>query len=416
MASGRNSLSKNSQIMQSMIKSKKHVIARSNSLLLKDYLMRDDLSSCSSNGFKSFPRRPCCSTAVGFLVAEKDLKSCNSRRRRRSRRNTTTTTTLLLAPRSSSVLQRASEAVIRAIKSLPHKSSGRSKKDGSGSVFSRSFSRKLLSRSFWRKAEAKEEEGEGSTQRWIRTSFRELLMQDSHKTASLNQDSAFTTNAATSSSSSWGESEFTFSSSSAAASSCSMGSAENDVVQVTKDPLPPTGKIQQERTRDWPNEEKEQLSPVSVLDCPFEDDNEGIEQKRMQQKRRHFKAMASVKPMSLEKLMSMSKLNDDDDNNEHYCSGIVIGKHNNNDNDGLLSSKELEICKVAEDWVVGNPQELYLGWEVKKGRELYIREMEKCLEWRNYNDTQQVQHLAIELETEVFTALINELLLDLWIC
>ncbi|MED6169714.1 hypothetical protein PIB30_023923 [Stylosanthes scabra] len=91
--------------------------------------MRDDLSSCSSNCFKSFPRRPCCSTAVGFLVAEKDLKSCNSRRRRRSRRNTTTTTTLLLAPRSSSVLQRASEAVIKAIKSLPHKSSGRSKKD-----------------------------------------------------------------------------------------------------------------------------------------------------------------------------------------------------------------------------------------------------------------------------------------------
>ena len=27
--------------------------------------------------------------------------------------------------------------------------------------------------------------------------------------------------------------------------------------------------------QDWPNEEKEQLSPVSVLECPFEDD-EGI--------------------------------------------------------------------------------------------------------------------------------------------
>ena len=216
------------------------------SLLLKDYLMRDDLSSCSSNGFKSFPRRQCCST-VGLILVEKDLKF--QQRNRRSRRNT-----LPRPPQPSSssscssskvsVLQRASEAVINAIKSIPlssHKS-GKTKKAVAGSILSRSFSRKLLSRSYWRKA-AKEEEGEG-TQRWMRTSFRELLLQERDKTASsLNEDSVFITapSSSTTSSSgcgsnnSWGESEYTFSSS---AASSSESSAENDVAEGTKEAAP----------------------------------------------------------------------------------------------------------------------------------------------------------------------------------
>ncbi|KAJ0559117.1 hypothetical protein HanHA300_Chr06g0196821 [Helianthus annuus] len=37
-----------------------------NSILLKDYLV-DDLSSCSSNGFRSYPRQPCC-TKVRYLI------------------------------------------------------------------------------------------------------------------------------------------------------------------------------------------------------------------------------------------------------------------------------------------------------------------------------------------------------------
>lgn len=42
-------------------------------LLLKDYLL-DDMSSCSSNGFSSFPRKQCCTTTVRFLI-EIDLKN-----------------------------------------------------------------------------------------------------------------------------------------------------------------------------------------------------------------------------------------------------------------------------------------------------------------------------------------------------
>lgn len=30
--------------------------------------------------------------------------------------------------------------------------------------------------------------------------------------------------------------------------------------------------------QDWPNEDREHFSPISVLDCPFEDDDDGEEE------------------------------------------------------------------------------------------------------------------------------------------
>lgn len=59
-------------------------------LLLKDYL-REDLTSCSSSGFKSLPRQQCC------LQQPRSSSSCSTK----------------LA------LRKASEAVLKAIKSLP---------------------------------------------------------------------------------------------------------------------------------------------------------------------------------------------------------------------------------------------------------------------------------------------------------
>lgn len=186
-------------------------------LLLKDYL-RDDLSSCSSSGFKSFPRRQCCTT-VGF-VKEKDLKL---QRKKRS-----TTSTLPRRQPTVTALQRASGAVITAIKSLS------SQKKASTGVLSRSFSRKLLSRRFWRKA-GKEEGREGALRR--RRSFRELLIQErDYKPTSFDEDTVFTPKTTTTVSSgccgnSWGESEFTFSSNATSSDS----STENDLVDGVKD-------------------------------------------------------------------------------------------------------------------------------------------------------------------------------------
>nr|KYP55585.1 hypothetical protein KK1_001802 [Cajanus cajan] len=417
--------------------------------------MRDDLSSCSSNGFKSFPRQQCC-TSVGF---------------QRKRRNA------LPRPRSTSsysALQRASGAIMKAIKSLPL-SQKKTKKASTG-LLSRSFSRKLLSRSFWRKA-AREEGSEGVPRR--RRSFRELIMQDQEhrKATSLNEDIVFSaraTSITTSSgcgSDSWGESEFTFASTAAS----SETSNENYLVlEGTKEGArAPHHKVEPVVvTKEYWANEKEQFSPVSILDCPFEDEDdiynshfnststilsfsEGAKHKHMQ-KRRHFESATQLEPVVLEKRFARLELKDEPHN--HSSKQCSILKRNDNklrrDNIGIIEenardllnfvkrsipsnslivkaenllfdffkqsigesedidhSKKFQLCKVAEDWIHGQPQEQYLGWEVQGGRCVYISEMDKCGEWKNFD--KEIQQLAMELGNEVLANLVNELVLDL---
>ncbi|KAJ1398104.1 hypothetical protein SESBI_31341 [Sesbania bispinosa] len=441
----------------SVIQTTKH--APRPSLLLKDYL-RDDLSSCSSSGFKSFPRRQCCST-----VGLKDLQLKHKRRNTFPRRTTPSSSTI-------TVLQRASEAVINVIKSLPLSQKSAKAKKAATYLLSRSLSRKLLSKSFWRKAAAKEE-GISKCAPRRRRSFRELLLQErDHKATSFNEDTIFTapsiitttTSSSGCGSNSWGESEFTFSSTATSSDSYT----ENDLLDGTKDGEPHY-KIEGVTTTDWPNE-KEQFSPVSVLDFPFEDEEEikshfnssapsfleGSKHKHIP-KRRHFKSVASLEPVALEKRIALSEQKDEPHNHStkqcsllakngnrnvlndkieenacnllnlvkrsHPFNSLIIKAENllfdyfkqsigeNNDIDD--HSKKLHLCKVVEDWIQGKNQELYLGWEVKEGRGIYIREMDKCGEWKNSD--QENQKLALELENEVFNSLINELVLDLTI-
>jgi len=80
---------------------------------------------------------------------------------------------------------------------------------------------------------------------------------------------------------------------------------------------------------------------------------------------------------------------------------------------GIDLSKKLQLCKVAEDWIHGQPQELYLDWEEQGGRCVYVREMEKCEEWKTYD--QEIQQLGEDLANEIFTNLVNESVLDLMI-
>lgn len=220
------------------------VIQRRPLMMLKDYL-RDDLSSCSSNGFKSFPRLQCCSSTTVRFLLELDLKLRDHssttkitakqrlfRLRSRSLRSkltatppasTTTTTTI-------SAFQRASEAVINAVKKqLPFHSvnSPSSIKTRKGHFLSRSLSRKLFRRSFWnRKRADKEEEEKG---RW--RLFSEFLNEKDEPS-----DIAATT---TTSSKSWEESEFTAEilRSSSGNSNSESVSTSNDAVQGKNDLL-----------------------------------------------------------------------------------------------------------------------------------------------------------------------------------
>ncbi|RDY02375.1 hypothetical protein CR513_14170, partial [Mucuna pruriens] len=225
----------------------------------------------------------------------------------------------------------------------------------------------------------------------------------------------------------------------------------------------------------WSNE-KEQFSPVSILDCPFEDEEEkshfsststvlsfieGAKAKHMQ-KRRHFEGVAPLEPVVLEKRFTRLEL--EDEPRKHYrkqCSPVSMRTQNGNSNlrrdkshnieenardllnlvkssiqsncliiktENLLfdyfkqsieenkdidddDSKKLHLCKVAEDWIHGQPQEVYLDWEVQGGRCVYVREMDKCGEWKNFD--QEIHQLALELANEVLANLVNDSLLDL---
>lgn len=121
-------------------------------LILRDYLL-DDLSSCSSNGFKSFPRRQTSSTVRHLLNAE--IKRSGMFRFHHSRRLTCGLTL-------SHAVQKASTALLNAVKLLPFPSSVKppSPSDNKKRVFSRSFSTRFLTRSFWKKPYRRDREEE----------------------------------------------------------------------------------------------------------------------------------------------------------------------------------------------------------------------------------------------------------------
>ncbi|KAL2238170.1 UNVERIFIED_CONTAM: hypothetical protein Sindi_1008700 [Sesamum indicum] len=120
------------------------------------------MSSCSSNGFKSFPRRQCC-TNVPFLN-EFDLKN-NQRQKNYFNFNQT-------PPKSA--LSAFQSVVIAAVKRLPFAAVAKSpeKKKTKNSFLPRSFSNKILKKtSFWKRKSGRKE-----IARW--KSFDQLLKED----------------------------------------------------------------------------------------------------------------------------------------------------------------------------------------------------------------------------------------------
>uniref|UniRef100_A0A5B7BX22 DUF4378 domain-containing protein n=1 Tax=Davidia involucrata TaxID=16924 RepID=A0A5B7BX22_DAVIN len=437
-------------------------------LMLKDYLL-DDLSSCSSNGFRSYPRRQCCTT-VRFLL-EIDLKTRDSSNH--SKRLLISSKSKAASSTTVSALQRASEAVINAVKLLPFPSvkspsSQKQKKPNKKAILPRSLSRKIWRRSFWKKTDKE-------IQRW--KSFRDLLEEKqlpsdfspSITTISTSHDSNSNGN-------SWSDSDFT-SDYLQCSSGNSENSCENDVVESTRH-LPEkvvskrvgveatTTTNSVENTK-WPNEEEKELfSPVSVLDFPFDIDEdeasspfqctlarmEGTKQNVMQKIRR-FESLAQLEPVDLEKRMALSELSDESlESPLQTCSvsiqGSLMFDKEQEENETEQKAKELlklmkatipssnhlnfnaytllldffreritnefnyELLSVAKDWMNGHPSELLMEWEVQRNRQAYIRDMEKGGRWRKLDE--DIEEVVMELEVEVFASLMNELLLDLF--
>lgn len=171
------------------------------------------------------------------------------------------------------------------------------------------------------------------------------------------------------------------------------------------------------------------------------------------QKIRRFESLAQLEPVDLEKRIALAEL---EDNNNSLESPVCVNNNGNNimsDDDQyyekllqLLKSEipsdslkfmadnllldffrerlmvdddkaglelGLDLVKVAEDWVNGNPRELIRGWEVhEEGRQAYVKEMDRIDNWGNLNEEQQ--DLESEVEVEVFSWLVDELLTDLF--
>ncbi|XP_052210283.1 uncharacterized protein LOC127813378 [Diospyros lotus] len=448
-------------------------------LMLKDYLL-DDLSSCSSNGFRSYPRRQCCTT-VRFLV-DMDLNTTDSsghgKRFLKSKSKSASTTTM-------SAFQRASEAAINAVKFLPFAStkspsSASKQKKTKSSILPRSLSRKLLRRSFWKKTD-KDMQQQRS---W--KSFMYFLEQkypsDSSPSAALTSATTSTVTTASYSNSSvsetnsnghsWSESDFT-SDSLQSSSGNSESSGENDVVAGEKPAR--AGKrvgvtvgddsTEANSKNKWRNEEeKEQFSPVSVLDFPFDDDDEevssssspfqhrrlansmeGTRQKKLIRKTaRRFERVAQLEAQAvdLEKQFSDEssslELEEEEEAQQRAVALLELLKSTHLpipsvvfkfDAENLLLDffaermgaeaeaeleKEQEVLNVARDWMRGQAHDdgiMLLEWEVEENREAYVREMERGGRWKKL-ENEEKEEVAMELEMELFASLLNELLDD----
>ncbi|KAK9984468.1 hypothetical protein SO802_033993 [Lithocarpus litseifolius] len=473
------------------------VIQRRPLMMLKDFL-RDDLSSCSSNGFKSFPRRQCCSSTTVRFLLELDLKlrdhssttKITAKQRLFRLRSRSLRSKLTATPPASTT----TTTTISALKKqLPFHSvnSPSSIKTRKGHFLSRSLSRKLFRRSFWnwKRADKEEEEKGSDIGRW--RLFSEFLNEKDEAS-----DIAATT---TTSSNSWEESEFTAEilRSSSGNSNSESVSTSNDVVQGKNDlPVKKLNKTERvgvtvgedsmlgatntysgPNTKEWTNRQKEQFSPVSVLDSPFEDDEdigspfesnlaciEGTKQEFMHKIRR-FECLAQLEPVVLEERIALCELNHESPQSPMQPCPLstqdnnTFNKKEENQTEQLIKAQELldlirtkrspsgskfkvdsllldffeekieennvnastttrcdnefqhEILKVTEDWLSGHPQELLLGW-LQDGREVCVKDMEKGGMWSIL--VEEEKEVALEVEDEVWTTLLNDLLLDLF--
>ncbi|KAI3468803.1 hypothetical protein Pfo_025466 [Paulownia fortunei] len=457
-------------------------------LLLKDHLL-DDMSSCSSNGFKSFPRRQCC-TSVRFLH-EFDRKNKQQQQQKKKYLNYKKTP-------SKSALS-AFQSVITAVKRLPFAAAkSPEKKKIKNSFLARSFSKKILKKgSFWKRKSDQKEIG-----RW--KSFDQLLKEDAEP--SVRSYSSITTR--DSKSNSWSGSDFTVSDECSSGNSSSevnldLPEERNDVAKMptkvvsisgngvgvtnggvstdsttSSDGSANTNSSTNTKQKQWSSEEKEQFSPVSVLDCPFDDDDEVSSslfqhrlarmegtKKKLMKKIQRFECLAKLEPVNLTRRFALqpdsdnessgsplphssasidekfvSDIEEEEDEAEHKALELlhqmkasfpsyglklnadkllldffrerITNERANSEKQWGVSSFDEGLIEEAEDWINGRKsRELFVEWEVQKNRQAYVKDMEKGGEWKTLD--QENQEVVSELETEVFAALVNELLLDI---
>ncbi|CAA0831521.1 Unknown protein [Striga hermonthica] len=424
-------------------------------LLLKDYLL-DDMSSCSSNGFKSFPRRQCCTSTVRFFV-DPDHGS------KRRRKFLPDFDKIRAAPRKSPAKSPAIAAlrrIISAVKRLPFAADGpKESKDLRRSMFlPRNLSRKIFERgSFWKRKSSSGREEVGRLK-----SFDQLMKEDSQPSDVPDSFTAATAGDGGNECSSGNVVTTT-------TTTCevnldlpndAVGLVENGDVSTdstTSSNASSTATDGNTENKQWSvSEDKEQFSPVSVLDCPFDDDDEVSSpyrhrldctdgtQKKIEKKMKRFGCLEQLEPVSLAKQFECptkktvpeiegEQLDVEEDENRaeqkalnllnemansllsspgikmkaeklllDFFNEKIINEEQRNthsQNPCRGSSFAEEILDEAENWVYERkPRELFLGWEVPRNRSSYVKDMENSDRWKSFD--RENDEVVLELEAE----------------
>ncbi|XP_076960062.1 uncharacterized protein LOC143636315 [Bidens hawaiensis] len=409
-------------------------------LLLRDYLL-DDMSSCSSNGFRSYPRRQCCTT-VRFLV-ESDL----NRNPKRSN----------LKPKQSSVLQKASAVLIKPFKHLPFRVSTKA------NPCFRSLSQKLLKHGFWKK----------SNNKYIHNmevkrlkSFGDLLKEteiSSHRfSTAVNTIATVELTSSTSnniSNSNGNSSELTASTeSSTTGNNLEVNLAQNDVV----DGVGVTATNYSDTTEDaktWRDNPDEQFSPVSVMDFPSDSDNDDEEDEVssmpqhkhlnvkdaqiLAHKTRSSNRVPQLEPVKLEDRIAQLVIESSTIENQidfplednqiekkvtallkllestvsyHYLlkyegvKSLLLGFFEENTLEENVS--DYEMLRRAKDWMDGQEQDVVIDWECETNRQTYLRDIENGVKWSNYDNQVEKVNVGLEVECVIFESLVNEVLTE----
>lgn len=76
--------------------------------------------------------------------------------------------------------------------------------------------------------------------------------------------------------------------------------------------------------------------------------------------------------------------------------------------DNIGPKEETLMVKKAEDWVMGRQDEMFMSWEVKEKREVYVKEMK----WGCIKGDER-ENVVEELANGFFTSFVDEFIFDL---
>ncbi|CAB79257.1 hypothetical protein [Arabidopsis thaliana] len=417
-------------------------------LILRDFLL-DDLSSCSSNGFKSFPR---------LLNAEIQRSGMFHHNRR-----------ITCGLAFSHAVHKASTALLTAVKLLPFPSSVKSQsrdRDNKKGLFSRSFWKKLSRRELNVDVGEKERRTDDREEEIQRCrSFAEFLQESQDQLsdqiyyisptdlfsgeATLSKDAV-----GDSSSFSSEDSEVTQSSSGVivvmmsgdcVGSHVSDGSSLNDNTEVSK----LLNKLSMFRylscsskSSDHPTRQFLNAPPTINITSYYNSEPLETYEKKQMRKRRRLESLVRLEPVDLEKriekyeerqdykshiieieedqseiranrLFALVKSRIIEEQNQLLASHVVDNvlldffKENNNNE----TRDEDKLVEIVEEWVMRRQDDeynMFMSWKVSEKREIYVKEMK----WGCINGDEK-EYVVEELGNGFLTSLVDELIHDI---